>query len=274
MPNMQIGEVELYYEIRGQGDPLLLIHGLGSSSRDWEYQIEPFSQNYQVVAMDVRGHGRSAKPPGPYSIPLFAADAAELIRALRLVPAHVVGISMGGMIGLQLAVDAPDLVRSLVVVNAGPEMIVRTWRERWQLLQRQLIVRVLGLRKMGEVLGGRLFPKPEQGDLRQLFAERWAENDPRAYREAMNALVGWSVTDWLEAIACPVLVVAADQDYTPVEAKAAYVQRLPRAELQIIADSRHATPVEHPEPFNQVLRDFLRRQPDLPHQDNKPEPNG
>ncbi|MGC9335676.1 MAG: alpha/beta fold hydrolase [Anaerolineae bacterium] len=260
MPIMQIRDVELHYQITGQGDPLLFIHGLGSSARDWQYQIEPFSRSYRVVALDVRGHGQSSKPPGPYSIPLFAADTAELIRALQPVPTHVVGISMGGMIGLQLAVDAPDLVRSLVVVNAGPEMIVRTGRERWQLVQRQLIVRVLGMRKMGEVLGRRLFPKPEQGNLRQLFAQRWAENDPRAYREAMKALIGWSVADRLADIACPVLVVAADQDYTPVESKAAYVRRLPRGELRVIEDSRHATPVEHPEQFNQVLSDFLRRQ--------------
>jgi len=260
MAHQRLGDVEIYYEIHGRGDPLVFIHGLGSSVRDWQYQIEPFSQSYQVVAFDVRGHGQSAKPPGPYSIPLFAADAAALIRALGLIPAHVVGISMGGMIGLQLAVDAPDLVRSLVVVNAGPEMIVRTGRERWQIVQRQLIVRVLGMKKMGEVLGGRLFPKPEQGELRQLFAQRWAENDPRAYREAMKALVGWSVADRLEAIACPVLVVAADQDYTPVESKAAYVERLPRGELVVIEDSRHATPVEHPDQFNRVVSDFLRRQ--------------
>jgi len=256
----RIADVEIYYEIHGQGDPLVLIHGLGSSSQDWQYQIEPFSRHYQVVAFDVRGHGRSAKPLGPYSIPLFAADAAALIRALGLAPAHVVGISMGGMIGLQLAADAPDLVRSLVVVNAGPEMIVRTGRERWQVVQRQLIVRLLGMRKMGEVLGGRLFPKPEQGELRRLFAQRWAENDPRAYRAAMKALVGWSVAGRLESIACPVLVVAADQDYTPVDSKAAYVQRLPLGEMVVIEDSRHATPVEHPGQFNQVVTDFLRGQ--------------
>ncbi|MCL7454775.1 MAG: alpha/beta hydrolase [Anaerolineae bacterium] len=258
MAHQLVGDVEIYYEMHGQGDPLVLIHGLGSSARDWQYQIEPFSQRYRVVALDVRGHGQSAKPPGPYSIPLFAADTAGLMRALGLGPAHVVGISMGGMIGLQLAVDAPELLRSLVVVNAGPEMIVRTWRERWQLVQRQLIVRILGMRKMGEVLGARLFPKPEQGELRALFAEHWAENDPRAYREAMKALVGWSVADRLEAISCPVLVVAADQDYTPVESKAAYVQRLHHGELVVVEDSRHATPVEHPDRFNQVLGEFLQ----------------
>jgi 3-oxoadipate enol-lactonase len=261
MPTLQLHDIRLYYEIAGQGDPVVFIHGLGSSARDWEYQVPFFAPRYRVVVFDVRGHGRSDKPPGPYSVPLFAQDAAALIRALEAAPAHVVGISMGGMIALQLAVDEPALVRSLVVVNSGPELVVRTFRERLMILQRFLIVRLLGMRKMGEVLSQRLFPRPDQAPLRQMFVERWAENDPRAYREAMRALVGWSVADRLGDIRCPTLVIASDQDYTPVSAKEAYVARMPNARLVVIPDAHHAVTVERPEEFNQVLLDFLMQQP-------------
>jgi 3-oxoadipate enol-lactonase len=261
MPVLPLRDINLYYEIAGQGDPVVFIHGLGSSARDWEYQVPFFAPRYRVVVFDVRGHGRSDKPPGPYSVPLFAQDAAALIRALEAAPAHVVGISMGGMIALQLAVDEPALVRSLVVVNSGPELVVRTFRERLMILQRFLIVRLLGMRKMGEVLSQRLFPRPDQAPLRQMFVERWAENDPRAYREAMRALVGWSVADRLGDIRCPTLVIASDQDYTPVSAKEAYVARMPNARLVVIPDAHHAVTVERPEEFNQVLLDFLMQQP-------------
>jgi pimeloyl-ACP methyl ester carboxylesterase len=258
MAIMRVGEIQMYYETIGHGEPVVFIHGLGSSARDWENQIGFFSKIYQVILFDVRGHGKSDKPPGPYSIPLFSRDLIALLTALQIGPVHVVGISMGGMIGLQLAVDAPELVKSLVVVNSGPEMVVRTLKERIQIWQRFLIVRLLGMRKMGAVLSGRLFPKPEQGELRKVFVERWAENDPRAYRDAMSALVGWSVSEQLEKIACPVLVVAADEDYTPVEAKASYIKRLQHGELVVIADSRHATPVEQPDEFNKVVMAFLQ----------------
>jgi len=261
MPVLPLRDINLYYEIAGQGDPVVFIHGLGSSARDWEYQVPFFAPRYRVVVFDVRGHGRSDKPPGPYSVPLFAQDAAALIRALEAAPAHVVGISMGGMIALQLAVDEPALVRSLVVVNSGPELVVRTFRERLMILQRFLIVRLLGMRKMGEVLSQRLFPRPDQAPLRQMFVERWAENDPRAYREAMRALVGWSVADRLGDIRCPTLVIASDQDYTPVSAKEAYVARMPNARLVVIPDAHHAVTVERPEEFNQALLDFLAQQP-------------
>lgn len=260
MPKLTVNGIELYYQVNGQGDPIVFIHGLGSSGRDWEFQTNHFGNNYQVVVFDVRGHGQSEKPPGPYSIPLFAQDTASLIRKLGIAPAHVVGISMGGMIAFQLALDAPELVRSLVIVNSWPEMVVRTWQERLQIWQRALIVQLLGMRKMGEVLGGRLFPKEEQAAIREIFVERWAENDKRAYQKSMGALVGWSVSERIEQIACPVLVVAADQDYTPVESKAAYARRMPNTELVVIEDSRHATPAEHPLEFNRVLGVFLEKQ--------------
>jgi len=260
MAKMRVRDINLNYEIAGHGQPIVFIHGLGSSARDWEIQIDFFSKEYQVVVLDLRGHGKSDKPPGPYSIPLFTRDTVELIETLGIAPAHVVGISMGGMVGFQLAVDAPELVRSLVVVNSGPEMVIKTLKDRVQVWQRFLIVRLLGMRKMGEVLGGRLFPKPEQSELRQVFVERWAENDPSAYRNAMRAIVGWSVRENIERIQIPVLLVAADGDYTPVHVKAAYVKQIPRAEMVVIEDSRHATPVDRPDEFNRVVLDFLGRQ--------------
>ena len=84
MTKLRVFDIDLYYEIIGQGDPIIFIHGLGSSTRDWEEQIEYFSKRYQVVVFDVRGHGKSDKPAGPYSIPLFARDTAELIKSLDI----------------------------------------------------------------------------------------------------------------------------------------------------------------------------------------------
>jgi pimeloyl-ACP methyl ester carboxylesterase len=260
MPILNLDDIDLYYEVVGEGLPLLLIHGLGSSTRDWAEQVGFFSSRYQVIVFDVRGHGKSSKPPGPYSVPLFAADSAKLLKMLGIGPAHVVGISMGGMIAFQLAVSYPEVTRSLVIVNSGPEFVVRTFKERMQVWQRFLIVRLLGMRKMGEVLSERLFPKPEHEDLKLLFVERWAENDPRAYREAMGAVVGWSVADELGDIRCPTLVIASDGDYTPVAAKKAYIERMANAELVVIEDSRHALPAERPEEFNAALEAFLAGQ--------------
>ncbi len=259
MSSAKINGIDLYYETTGEGSPILFIHGLGSSARDWEMQIPFFSKHYRAITFDLRGHGQSQKPPGPYSMPLFAKDTAELIRLLGAAPVHVVGISLGGMIALQLAVDHPELIKSLVIVNAGPEVVVRTVKDRWNVFLRFAIVRLLGMRKMGEVLSKRLFLKEEHASLREVFVERWAENDPRAYANTLRAIVGWSVMDRIHQINLPTLVLASDGDYTPVSDKEAFVSKMPQAELVVIPDSRHALPVERPNGFNDAVLAFLAK---------------
>lgn len=248
----------LYYEEMGEGEPLLLIHGLGSSIRDWELQVDPFAKHFRVIAVDMRGHGRSAKPLGPYSIPMFAADTAAFLRAREIKSAHVLGISLGGMIAFQLAVDAPDLLRSLVIVNSMPAIVPKSFGERWQLWRRAAIVELLGMQRMGEFLAFRLFPKPEQEMFRQALIERWAQNDKKAFLAAMRSFVGWDVTDRLPLISCPTLVISADEDYWPLAEKEAYVKQIPGAELVVIADSRHATPIDQVERFNTAVLTFLK----------------
>ncbi|MBP7961377.1 MAG: alpha/beta fold hydrolase [Caldilineaceae bacterium] len=259
MPTAHVNGLDLFYEEIGSGPPLLLIHGLGSSSRDWELQTQTplFAATHRVIICDVRGHGRSAKPPGPYSVRLFAADVAALLRHLETGPATVVGISMGGMIAFQLAVDAPDLVARMVIVNSGPALVLHTWGDRFKAWQRLALVQFLGMGGMARFLAPRLFPRPDQETIRRTFIQRWLENDHRAYVSALRALLGWSVVAHLSEIRCPILVIAADQDYTPVAVKAAYVAQLPQAKLIVIPDSRHATPVDQPEAFNQAVLAFL-----------------
>ncbi len=261
MPKKRIRDIDIYYEDSGRGKPLLLIHGLGSSTSGWGNQVPEFSKNYRVITFDVRGHGHSDKPRGPYSITMFAEDTVALIDSLEISSAHVVGISMGGAIALQLAVDYPEKVKSLVVVNMTSELLIRTFKERFEFWMRTAVVRLLGMRKMGEVLAKRLFPKPEQEEFRKVFPDMWAENDKRAYLASLNALVGWSVTERLGSIQCPTLVITADEDYSPVSAKEAYVAQISRAKLVVIDDSRHATPIDQKERFNAVLKKFLSEHP-------------
>jgi len=163
------------------------------------------------------------------------------------------------MIAFQLAVDAPELVRSLVIVNSGPAMPIQTLAQRMMIWTRVAIVRIKGMRKMGEVLAGRLLPRPEHADLRKTFIDRWAANDARAYLSALHGLVNWGVMEHLSEIACPVLVLTADQDYTPVPVKRAYTAMMKNAELKIVDDARHFMPIEQPEAFNAALLQFLTR---------------
>jgi 3-oxoadipate enol-lactonase len=257
MPHATVNGISLYYEEEGQGEPLLFLHGLGTDGRSWEYQRAYFAQEFRVIVVDVRGHGRSARPPGPYSVAQFAADVFALLDQLHINRFHLVGLSMGGMIGFQMAVEQPERFLSLTVVNSGPELIAQNWKERWQIVQRRLVLNFMSMEKVGQFIGGRLFPEPEQAEYLAMFVQQMRENDPKAYRAATNALIGWSVRTQLGRIQCPVLVISGDMDYTPVANKEAYVRQLPTARLLVIENSRHGTPIDQPEAFNTAVHHFL-----------------
>jgi 3-oxoadipate enol-lactonase len=257
MPVLNLQGLALYYEVTGTGLPLLLIHGLGSSSRNWEKQVELFAKEYTVITPDLRGHGRSSRPPGPYCIRDFAEDIVALIRTLRVEPLHVVGTSMGGMVALELAIYFPELVRSLTIVNSYPEMRIDTLHKRMQVWRRSLFFGMLGMRGMGVLLSRHLFPIPDKVGLRRLFIQRWAENDKRALRASARAILNWDVERYLGEIGCPVLVMASDRDYRPLEEKQAYATKMPNARMAVIEDARHAVALERPEEFNTVLGEFL-----------------
>ena len=256
MPKLQTNNINLYYEIHGEGQPLLFIHGLGSSIRDWEFQVAEFAKSYKVVTCDLRGHGQSDKPAGPYSVPMFASDVFGLLQSLSIASAHIVGISLGGAIAFQFAIDYPTMVKTLAIVNSAPTL-GDPEQARPEVERRVGIVQQLGMRAMGQALAPNLFPKPEHAALRETFVERWAENDPRAYIEATRSMLGWNVVGKLGSIHCPTLVIAADQDYSPVAVKEMYVKLMPNAQLVVIPDSRHATPIERPAEFNAALAIFL-----------------
>jgi len=265
MPMIAVDQTHLYYEVAGAGQPVVLIHGLGSSTRDWEAQVPELAQAYQVITLDLRGHGRSDKPAGPYQIPMFAADLAGLLGALGVASAHVVGLSLGGCVAFQFTLDYPSMVRSLTLVNTAPGPGGAPEQFEREIARRVGIVQQMGMRAMGQALSPNLFPKPEQAALRATFVERWAENDPQAYIAATRSMLNWDVTDHLSSITCPVLVIGSDQDYSPVSAKEAYRQLMPNARLAVIPNAHHAVPMERPEAFNPLLMQFLAEQQSSTH---------
>jgi pimeloyl-ACP methyl ester carboxylesterase len=258
---MPVRDIQMYYEMVGKGEPILLLHGLGSNTDSWQFQRGPFAEQYEVILADVRGHGRTSKPPGPYSVPQFSEDVVALLAGLGVTAVHIVGLSMGGMIGFQMAVDHPEKVKSLTVINSGPELVARTFQDRKMIWQRKLVVNLFSMEKIATTIGGRLFPEPEQAEARRLFVAGFQQNDKATYKAATNALLGWSVREHIGQIQCPVLVISADQDYTPVSAKEAYVAELPNARLVVIQNARHATPIDQPEALNTAVLDFLNGLP-------------
>jgi 3-oxoadipate enol-lactonase len=260
MPLKRINDIDVYYEDSGEGEPLLFIHGLGSSTRDWELQVPVFSEHYRVITVDLRGHGQTSKSKEPYSIKLFADDTVQLLDELHALPAHIVGLSLGGIVAFQIAVDDPAKVKSLTIVNSCPEMVIHTFHEWAEFWRRIVIIQLLGMRRLAAFLCDRLFPEPHQEDVRCEAIERLAANDKRAYINTLRAISGWSVMDRLDNITCPTVIMSGDMDFLPMPTKESCVSRIANSELTIIDNSRHVTPVDQPEKFNSVLNTFLSKQ--------------
>ncbi len=258
MPETTVNGLSLFYREDGEGIPLVLLHGLGSSGRDWEYQYPAFTARYRTVAPDLRGFGRSGRPPGPYPVEQHADDVFALAGTLGLDRFHVLGLSMGGAVALQMAVSRSDRLRSCTVVNSLSGFHPETWGQRLTVYLRRWAFRILGIRGFAWLMSRRLFPRDDQAHLREQFRGRFLDNDPAAYRAAFEGLIGWDVTDRLEAVRCPTLIVAADDDYWPVSTKREYARRIPDARVTVIEDSRHATPIDRPETFNERVLGFLR----------------
>lgn len=257
MTMIDIEGVSLHIEEEGQGTAVVALHGLGSSARDWGPVTPLLAARHRVIAPDLRGHGRSDRRGGRYNVPRFARDVAGLCERMAVPRAHVIGLSMGGMIAFELALARPDLVRSLIIVNSGPDMVPRTPAIAAALAKRVLITTFLGPSGMARTLAPILFPKPEQAELRERFRNSLSANDPIAYRRTTLGLMGWSVLDRLHEIACPVLVVASERDYTPVAFKRAYTSRMRDARLVELPDSGHLASLDQPVRLAEVALDFL-----------------
>ena len=122
---------------------------------------------------------------------------------------------------------------------------------------RLTVVRFVGMERMARIIAKRLFPAPEQEELRCTTIERYGNNDRASYLAALQGLIGWSVEDQISDIEMPALVITADNDYTPVTIKEVYVAAMPQARLQVIENSRHGTPMDQPDRFNEVVLEFL-----------------
>ena len=261
MPYLNLDNFKLYYEIQGNENtdrpPLLFIHGLGASTRDWEYQIPYFKDNWRIITMDLRGHGKSDKPDMPYSVSLFTADIVQALQQLNIKPVHVVGHSLGGMVAFQLALDFPNLVKSLIIINSAPAVEFPSLILKLHFYMRRINVKLFGMKKLSKSLAQIVLPKPEQAQLREIFIQRWEENDPAAYRNALKAFIGWNVKSRISTLQCPTLIVTGDRDYTPVPYKQQYTSLIPNARLVVIPDSGHLTIIDQSARLNAVLQDFL-----------------
>jgi len=272
MPFIDATGFRMYYEEHGDGFPLLLINGLGSDHLEWLHQFPAFEARFRVVVFDNRGTGKTDVPPGPYTTAEMADDAASLLRALGISRAHVLGVSLGGMIAQEVALRYPDLVDGLVLGCTGPggELSVRPSPEAmaaFALAKGQ--DREAELRRMLPFLYTDACIRERPGEIEGFIRRRLDHpTPPEGYLAQLSAAVTHDASSRLEKVRARTLVIAGDADrLVNWENSVRLAGRIPGAKLVVLPGAPHRLFAETADAFNLEVLRFLS-----PAQEQTPEP--
>jgi pimeloyl-ACP methyl ester carboxylesterase len=250
---------KIYWDEAGQGEPLLLIMGLGYPSAAW-YRTRPvLAKEYRTIAFDNRGVGQSDMPAGPYFIPLMASDAAAVLDAAGVESAHVFGISMGGMIAQEFALQYPGRVRSLILgcTSAGGPHAVRADSEATAML----MARASMTREEAAEAAVPFIYHPSTP--RRLIDEDiemrrpWFPH-PNAYTAQLQGILAWEAYSRLSQINAPTLVIHGESDrLVPAGNGKLIAEKIPGAKLVMLTGASHIFPTDQPEAAIRAIREFL-----------------
>jgi 3-oxoadipate enol-lactonase len=251
--------VRLHAERAGSGPALLLLHGIGSNSRSFRHQLAELADAFDVVAWDAPGYGRSDDPPPGAGLEYFADCAVGLLDDLHIDQAHVLGVSMGGVVAQLVYHRHPARVRALILVDTNPGGGALPEPMRSERVQQRLenLAR-LGPRGMAEQRAPNLVRAGAPPALVAELTEIMAEVRPAGYCAAAIALGATDLTARLAEIRVPTLVVHGAQDaVVPLETGRQLAAAIPNAQLVVIPNAGHASNQEQPAAFNRAVRQFL-----------------
>ncbi len=256
MRKIQVNGARIAFVDEGQGAPLLLLHGLGGSHDDWRLQRVEFAARYRVIVPDLRGHGASERRE-PFTIQQHARDMVALLAALGIARAHVIGLSMGGAVAIELALRAPPAVAALVLANTAPGFLLTNWQRRKMALKRAVVATVLGVGAVARLFSQKMFPGRDQGRLRRRLIQHASQTSRWVYLASLRALTRWNAEARLGAIGAPTLVLGAEFDFTGSREKRRWTALIAGARFVEIPGSRHHSEQDSPVRFNREVLDFL-----------------
>jgi 3-oxoadipate enol-lactonase len=251
--------IDLNYRVDGSpGAPVLVLsHALGLSLAMWDPQVEALSRAFRLVRYDHRGHGRSPVPAGPYTIEALGRDLVRLLDRLGLDRVSFCGLSLGGMVGMWVAANAPERIDRLVLCCAAARMV-----RPEDFAARARTVREHGIEAIADALIGRWFTPSVPASHPDTVARIRAMllSTPReGYAGGCEAIAQMDLRADLPRITAPTLVIGAEHDQsTPPEKSREIAQRIRGAELVMIPDAAHIANVEQPDAVaNQILDHLL-----------------
>ena len=254
----RIADIDVHYEVTGQGPWLTLSHSLAVHLGMWAPQVQALSQHFTVLRYDTRGHGNTSAPPAPYTLDRLADDAHGLLQHLGIARTHWLGLSMGGMIGQTLAIRYPEVLDRVVLADTTghvPPAGAAMWADRVRIARNE------GLQALVQPTLSRWFTEPfrqAQPGLMEQVGAMIRDTSVEGYAGCCAAI---ATTDTLAALATqrsPALVIVGDQDAaTPPAAAEAIARHWPGAKRVVLADASHLSNLEQPAAFNEAVLAFL-----------------
>jgi 3-oxoadipate enol-lactonase len=264
VPELQANGQTLYYEVHGEGDPLLCVMGLATDSVAWIPQLKDFSARHRTITFDNRDVGRSSEAGGPYEIADMARDTLALADGLELDSFHLLGLSMGGAIAQEVALAAPERVRTLTLAVTFPRIgawgrrHAELWLERARSMSREDRVDELMLLTMSEE-----FFENESAVtwLRERILENPHPQSVEAFGRQLRASRSHDASDRLGSIGIPTHVIGAEHDMlVPVWHSQKLAELIPGAKLTVIPAAPHAANLERSGEFNQAVLGWIAEQ--------------
>jgi pimeloyl-ACP methyl ester carboxylesterase len=262
MPRIKAGELHIYYESYGEGEPLVLIPGFRNGLWLWFRQTEALAEKFRVIIFDPRDIGQSDHPGEPFTIAELADDLARLLSALGIERAHILGASFGGFVAQEFAIAYPEMTRSLILCctsSGGPSHILPSAST----LQAMAAIEGLNTeertRQSFTAAFSPTFVADQPGELERVIELRL--NNPvtdRAHFAQLQAAAAFDVAARVSEIKAPTLVLTGDEDtIVPPGNSQNLAAQIPHARLAIIEGGSHMFFIEQPDKFNHAVIEFL-----------------
>lgn len=259
MSFVQLNGINTNYSISGYGTPVLLIHHLAGNTKSWFNQIPYLSYNYQVIAYDLRGHGRSEEPRQAFTIDDLAEDLFLLLQGLGIAKCSVIGHSIGGMIAPLFALKHGSMVNSLIIVAGASQLLAQDKLASYGIMRE--IARTKGMETLAEYrkANGQIPPKiANDRMLWEHFKNLYKETSIQGYIRMSEALTTMpNLTSKLRELHCPILGVVGDLDPVFMEMMKILSENT-EASLRIMHNCGHFVMMEEPDEFNNIITNFLK----------------
>jgi len=245
----------LFYQVSGNGFPLIFTHGASWNHKQWQKQVEFFKDRYTVVTWDVRGHGYSTLPDGPVDSEDFSADLISLMDHLGIEKAILCGLSMGGHISLQTAVRYPNRVTGLILIGTPCSNTFNLFEKVFVPVNR---------------LSSRFIPMKTYGKMQAQMLSKFNKSNAEYIKEAVSMIPHnnwnrlWAAVTRMESradlpkIQCPTLLLIGDHDNLTKRQQSYMLENISNCQMVTIPNAHHGTNLDNPEAVNQAIMEFVQ----------------